>query len=191
MSANSADDDDADDAIAAPADDNGDDDASNSSSAGSSAFSVGDFLLDALTSGRMRSAAHQRRGARGVARIGLFLRRVDTGLKRDGDSVGDRIAMVGFLLVFPPMTLASVVWAALMFAESKFYAGTPPALFVVAFAVCTCLVVTRTMPPRVGSFWGRFFSLFVSVFQLTRVRRRRLARQYCSLLCRRSRVPIM
>jgi hypothetical protein len=163
MSSNSADDDDvADDAIAAPADDNGDDDASNSSSAGSSALSVGDFLLDALTSGRMRSAAHQRRGARGVARIGLFLRRVDAGLKRDGDSVGDRIAMVGFLLVFPPMTLAAVVWAALMFAESKFYAGTPPA------PICRC--VCRLYLPRDhahhaaagGFFVGAFFVPFFS-----------------------------
>ena len=126
-----------------------DDELSNSSSAGSSAFSVSDFLLDALATGRIRSAAHHRRGATGAARIGLLLRRIDTSLKRAGESVGDRIAMVGFMLVFPAVALAGVVWAAFMFAESKFWAGTPPAIFVICFVVCTTLVLARIMPPRV------------------------------------------
>jgi hypothetical protein len=141
-------------------DDGTDDEASASSSVGSSSFSVGDFLLHALATGRVRRAAHHQRGGRVAAWIGLMLHRIDSRLRRDGEAVRDRIAMVGFLIVVPFITLAAIVWCAVMFAEAKFFAAVPPAIFVLFSLFFVAMVLCRAVAPRVGSLWIVFFFFF-------------------------------
>lgn len=129
----------------------GDDAASsetNSERSDASSFSVSDYLLHALATGKARSGPQTRRRWL-AAHVGLLLHRLDARLRRDGESVRDRITLVGFFIVMPFIGVAGTGLGAAYFAVGKHIAGIAAVIFVVFDILASLLIFTRTISPRV------------------------------------------
>jgi hypothetical protein len=121
---------------------------SNSERSDASSFSVGDYLLHALATGRAKSGAQSRR-TRFAAQVGLLLHRLDLRLRRDGESVHDRITLVGFFIVMPFISIAGIGLGGALVAVGKVTSAMVAAVFVVANILTSLFIFYRLMSPRV------------------------------------------
>lgn len=144
-------------------------------------LSISDFLLHALTTGRIKQSSKKRRLGRLAATVGVLLHRLDARLSLEGDTLRERVCLVGFFISVPFISIAAVFWAATLIAYGKYYAAIAPLVYICTAAVTSTLLFWRRIRPQV---WGFFFfafcflSSFFSFFaQLTAGRRCRLARR--------------
>jgi adenylate cyclase len=112
---------------------------------------ISEFLLYALTTGRIRSAAKRRTGGGLAVRVGLWLRQLDARLSRDGDDLRQRVCTVGFFVALPFFAVANLAWAIALLSVHKYVSSAAPLLFVAYSALAVPVVLRRRVRSIVAS----------------------------------------
>jgi urease accessory protein UreH len=128
---------------------------------------VGDYLLHALATGKARSGPQTRRRWL-AAHVGILLHRLDARLRRDGESVRDRITMVGFFIVMSFICVSAIGLGGVYFAVGKEIAGIAAAAFVLSNIATSLLIFFRVLSPRVWQLRNLLFFSFLFFFFLFR-----------------------